>query len=135
AHVVGGTAGAVALAGSTTDGVDTVLSGLDLRPGEEILTTDEEHPGVLAPLGRARRRHRVNVRVVPFGRIADEVRPSTRLVACSHVSWVSGRVVDVSALTSTGVPVLLDGAQALGAVPLDVHSPGCDFYAGSGQKW
>jgi L-cysteine/cystine lyase len=125
----------VALTGSTTDGVNTVIAGLDLRAGEEILTTDEEHPGLLAPLGRARRRHNISVRVVPFREIANEVTPSTRLVACSHVSWVNGQVVDVEALKATGVPVLLDAAQALGAVPVDVEALGCDFYAGSGQKW
>ena len=41
----------LALTGSTTDGVNTVISGLDLRPGDEIITSDEEHPGLLAPLG------------------------------------------------------------------------------------
>jgi selenocysteine lyase/cysteine desulfurase len=131
-----GCAGAeLALTGSTTDGVNTVIAGLDLRPGDEVITTDEEHPGLLAPLGRARRRHGITVRVAPFADIAGEVSASTRLIACSHVSWVSGRVVDVSALTATGVPVLLDAAQALGAVPVNVRSLGCDFYAGSGQKW
>ena len=135
AELLGCDASAVALTGSTTDGVNTVISGLDLRRGEEILTSDEEHPGLLAPLGRARRRHGVSVRVVPFSRIAEEVSSSTRLIACSHVSWVSGQVVDATALAASGVPVLLDAAQALGAVPVDVRALGCDFYAASGQKW
>ncbi len=125
----------MALTGSTTDGVNTILSGLDLRPGDEILTSDEEHPGVLAPLGRARRHRDVTVRVVPFTELANEVKPATRLIACSHVSWVSGRVADVAALAASGVPVLLDAAQALGAIPVNVHELGCDFYACSGQKW
>ncbi|MGI8411060.1 MAG: aminotransferase class V-fold PLP-dependent enzyme [Solirubrobacteraceae bacterium] len=125
----------VALTGSTTDGLNTVISGLELRPGDEILTSDEEHPGLLAPLGRACRRQGVQVRVVPVAEIAAEISSSTRLVACSHVSWVSGRVVDVAALVSSGVPVLLDAAQAVGAIAVDVHALGCDFYAGSGQKW
>ncbi len=125
----------VALTGSTTDGVNTVIAGLDLRPGDEIITTDEEHPGLLAPLGRARRRHGVRVRVVPFAEIAGEVKSSTRLIACSHVSWVGGRVTDVASLVATGVPVLLDAAQAIGAIPIDVKALGCDFYAASGQKW
>ena len=56
-------------------------------------------------------------------------------MACSHVSWVSGQVVDTAALAATGVPVLLDAAQGVGAVPVDVHALGCAFYAGSGQKW
>jgi L-cysteine/cystine lyase len=135
AAMLGSDASLVALTGSTTDGVNTILSGLDLRPGDEILTSDEEHPGVLAPLGRARRRHGVSVRVVPFRELAGEVSDRTRLVACSHVSWVSGRIVDVDALRSAGPPVLLDGAQAIGAIPLDVAALGCDFYAASGQKW
>jgi L-cysteine/cystine lyase len=135
ARWLGASPGDLALTGSTTDGVNSVLSGLDLRPGDEVLTTDEEHPGVLAPLASARVRRGIEVRVVPFGEVAGAVGPGTRLVACSHISWVSGRVVDAAALAAAGVPVLLDGAQALGAVPLDVASLGCDFYAASGQKW
>jgi L-cysteine/cystine lyase len=135
AQVLGCGEDEVALTGSTTDGVNTVLAGLDLRPGDEIVTSDEEHPGLLAPLGRARRRYGLEVKVVPFGEVADAASPSTRLIACSHVSWVSGRVQAVSELTATGVPVLLDAAQALGAIPVDVRASGVDFYAGSGQKW
>jgi len=67
--------------------------------------------------------------------IAAEIRPNTRLVACSHVSWASVQVVDMAALAASGKPVLLDAAQALGAVPPPIQEPGCDFYACSGQKW
>ncbi len=135
ARAIGARPADVALTGSTTDGINTVIGGLDLQPGDEILTTDEEHPGLLAPLGRARRRHGISVRVVPFGEIADAVTPSTKLVACSHVSWVGGRIVDAGALSATGVPVLLDAAQAIGAIRVDVEELGVDYYAASGQKW
>jgi L-cysteine/cystine lyase len=135
AGVLGCAPAEVALTGSTTDGVNTVIGGLDLRDGDEILTSDEEHPGLLAPLGRAVRRHGVRVRVVPFGEIAGEVSARTRLVACSHVSWVSGQLVDQEALAASDAPVLLDAAQSIGAVPVDVHRLGCDYYAASGQKW
>jgi selenocysteine lyase/cysteine desulfurase len=135
AQVLGCDPSDVALTGSTTDGINTVIAGLDLGPGDEVLTSDQEHPGLLAPLGRARRRYGIEVRVVPFAQIAGEVSRSTRLIACSHVSWVGGEVVDVDGLAACGVPVLLDAAQALGAVPVDVRALGCDYYAGSGQKW
>ncbi|HET9719975.1 MAG TPA: aminotransferase class V-fold PLP-dependent enzyme [Solirubrobacteraceae bacterium] len=135
ASVLGAQPEEVALTGSTTDGINTVLGGLSFTSREEILTTDEEHPGLLAPLRLARVRHGVSIRVVPFAELPGEVRPSTRLIACSHVSWVGGMVADVPALVATGVPVLLDAAQGLGAVPVDVHAMGCDFYAASGQKW
>lgn len=135
AALLGCEPGEVALTGSTTDGVNTVLAALELGPGDEILTSDEEHPGLLAPLGLARRRFGVSIRVSPFGELAAHVSPRTRLIACSHVSWVSGRVVDADSLAQTGVPVLFDGAQGIGAVPVDVRALGCQFYAASGQKW
>jgi L-cysteine/cystine lyase len=136
AQLLGCSEAEVALTGSTTDGVNTVISGLDLREGDEILTSDQEHPGLLAPLARARRRDGVSVRVVPFAELGQRAEPGkTRLIACSHVSWVGGEVVDSASLAATGVPVLLDGAQGLGAVPVDVRELGCDFYAASGQKW
>jgi L-cysteine/cystine lyase len=135
ARVLGADPDDVAITGSTTDGVNTVLSGLDLRAGDEIITSDEEHPGLLAPLARAAQLQRAKVRVVPFAELAGAVTGATRLVACSHVSWVSGRVADHAALTASGVPVLFDAAQSVGAVPVDVEALGCAFYAGSGQKW
>jgi L-cysteine/cystine lyase len=125
----------VGLTRSTTDGISTVLSSLPLGRGDEVITTDVEHPGLLAPLELARRRHGFDVRFVPFDEIAGEVGERTKLVVCSHVSWADGRVVDVEALRATGVRLLFDGAQGLGAVPLDMDELGCDFYAASGQKW
>ena len=125
----------VALTGSTTDGVNAVLGALDLGPGDEVLTSDEEHPGVLAPLAALRDRRGVDVRVVALGELAAAVGPRTRLVACSHVSWITGAVADTAALAASPALVLLDGAQGLGAVPARVAELGCDFYAASGQKW
>ena len=129
----------VALTRSTTDGINVVLGALELGPGGEVLTSDEEHPGLLAPLAAARARRNFAVRAVPFTRLAEEVREDTSLVACSHVSWVSGAIVNGAALgeaaRAVGARVLLDGAQGLGAVPFNVRTLGCDFYAAAGQKW
>lgn len=135
AMLLGCDTGEVALTHSTTDGINTVLTALDLQPGDEVVTSDEEHPGLVAPLATAARRAGTAVREAPFGAVADAVGPRTRLVACSHVSWVNGNVVDVGALAATGAQVLLDGAQGLGAVPCHVRELGCDYYAASGQKW
>ena len=88
----------VALTRATTDGVNTVLAGFPLGPGDEILTSDEEHQGLHAPLAAIRARRGCAIRVVPFDEVANEVGPQTRLVACSHVSWITGKVVDVEAL-------------------------------------
>jgi selenocysteine lyase/cysteine desulfurase len=135
ARAMGAPVETVALTESTTSGINTVLSGLRFGAGDEIVTSDQEHPGLLAPLRRLAARDGVTVTVVPFHRVAEAVGPHTKLIACSHVAWVGGEVADVPALVETGVPVLLDAAQSLGAIGLDVSALGVDYYAGSGQKW
>jgi selenocysteine lyase/cysteine desulfurase len=135
AALLGATPPDVALTGSTTDGINAVLHALELGPGDEILTSDEEHPGVLGPIATARDTRGVSVRVAPFAELADGLRPETRLVVTSHVSWATGRVMDMAPLAESDALVALDGAQGLGAVPVDVRALGCDFYAASGQKW
>ncbi len=124
----------VALTSSTTDGVAIALSGLELEPGDEILTSDSEHPGVLGPLQALRDLRGVRVRMAPLAELAEATGPRTRAVVCSHVSWVDGSLAP-AALGQLDVPVILDGAQGIGAVALDVGALGCDVYAGSGQKW
>jgi selenocysteine lyase/cysteine desulfurase len=123
----------VALTTSTSEGLATVLAGLGLGPGDEVVTSDQEHPGLLGPLAELRSRG-VAVRVAPLARVADAAGPETRLVACSHVGWWSGEVAPAE-LADLDVPVLLDGAQGVGAVAVDVEALGCAAYAGSGQKW
>ena len=134
AQIIGAATDDVALTTCTSEGVVRVLNALDLQRGDEVVTSDEEHPGLQGPLAAAREQRGISLRVVPFAQIAEAVGPQTRLVACSHVSWVNGRVV--AGLSDLGdVPVLLDGAQGVGAVALDMAALGCSFYAGSGQKW
>lgn len=125
----------VALTTCTSEGIAQIIGGLDLGRDDEILTSDEEHPGLLGALAGARDVKGVTVRMAPLAGIADAVDPSrTRLVACSHVGWMSGRLAPAS-LSRLHVPVLLDGAQGVGAIPVDVRALGCDAYAGAGQKW
>jgi L-cysteine/cystine lyase len=133
ARVLGCAVEDVALTTSTSEGIGQLLAGMDLGPGDEILTSDQEHPGVLGPL-RAARDRGATIRMVAFADLADAVGPATKLVVCSHVSWVGGEVV-AEELASLGVPVVLDGAQGAGAVPLDVGALGCAAYAAAGQKW
>jgi L-cysteine/cystine lyase len=135
AGLLGATLADVAVTSSTTDGVNAVLHAVDIRPGDEILTSDEEHPGVLAPLATARDTRGARVRVVPFEELPGEAGQGTRFVVCSHVSWATGRLMDTGPLAASDAIVALDGAQGLGAVALDVHALGVDFYAASGQKW
>ena len=122
----------VALTTSTSDGVARAVSALGLGAGDEIVTSDSEHPALYGPLISVRGRG-ATLRAVPLADLRDAVGPQTRLVACQHIDWTTGATApDLSGLD---IPVLLDGAQGVGAVDVDVEALGCDFYAGSGQKW
>jgi selenocysteine lyase/cysteine desulfurase len=134
ASALGCDPGEVALTTCTTEGMALTIGGLELPAGSEILTSDEEHPGLLGALAVARDLRGVAIREVPLAEIAAAVGPRTALVACSHVGWVSGSLAPAE-LGELEVPVLLDGAQGVGAVAVDVRALGCDAYAGAGQKW
>jgi selenocysteine lyase/cysteine desulfurase len=123
----------VALTTSTTDGLGRVIAGLGLGPDDEVITSDQEHPGLIGPLLAARRRG-VKVRAVPLAHVAEAVGPDTTLVAVSHVSWIGGEVAP-AALADVDVPVILDGAQGAGAIHVDPAALGCVAYAAAGQKW
>ena len=132
ASVLGTEAEFVALTDSTTRGCQEVVAGLGLGPEHEIVTTDEEHFGLTGQL------HASPARVVMVA--ADEeallgaVTPRTGLIAVSHVLWTTGRKLDLAALkTPDGPPLLVDGAQSAGAIPVDLE--GADFYTVSAQKW
>jgi selenocysteine lyase/cysteine desulfurase len=122
----------VALTASTTDGCNIVLAGLDLGPDDEIVTTTDEHFGLLGPL------HASGARVVVVepdpDRIVAAVSPRTRLLALSQVLWTTGQILPVHELKArTGLPILVDGAQSVCAVPVDAR--GLDYLTISGQKW
>jgi L-cysteine/cystine lyase len=134
ARVLSCPAADVALTTCTTEGIAQTIVGLALGRDDEILTSDEEHPGLLGALAAAHELNGVGIRAVPLSAIAQALGPRTRLVACSHVGWMSGSVAP-SELAQVDVPVLLDGAQGAGAIAVDVHALGCDAYAAAGQKW
>jgi L-cysteine/cystine lyase len=124
----------LALTTCTSEGLSLVIEGLRLGPGDEILTSDEEHPGLLGALIAARELRGVAIRAVPWLQLPGAPGPHTRLIACSHVSWMTGSIAPAE-LARVDVPVLLDGAQGVGAIPTDVRALGCAAYAGPGQKW
>jgi len=132
AGLVGVEAEQVALTASTTDGCNIVLAGLGLGPDDEVVTTDQEHFGLLGPL------HASGARIVVTAAVPEAilaaVTPRTRLLAVSQVLWTTGSVLPVQELRErSGVPILVDGAQSVGAIPVD--AAGLDFLTISGQKW
>jgi len=132
AELVSVPAESVALTASTTDGCHVVLAGLGLGPDDEVITTTDEHFGLLGPL------HASSARIVVVEPSAEAILGAitarTKLLAVSHVLWTTGRILPVHELRErSGLPILVDAAQAVGAIPVDAH--GLDFLAIPGQKW
>ncbi len=122
----------VALTASTSEACAIVIRGVGLDAGDEIVTTTDEHFGLLGPLG-ASAAHVVVVEPDP-DRILAAVTPRTKLIATSQVLWTTGAVLPLAEIRErSGVPVLSDGAQSVGAMP--TSAAGVDFLTISGQKW
>jgi L-cysteine/cystine lyase len=147
AQLVGGLPSEIAITTGVTTGLNHVIWGIDWKPGDEVVTTNLEHPGLVGPLAVLARRRGVAIRMVELETGAESLEervraacgPRTRLVALSHVAWTTGAVMDVAgaarAAHEVGALVLVDGAQAAGAIPVDVRGLGVDAYSVPAQKW
>jgi len=136
---------------NTTDGVVSVLHGLDLRPGDHVIATHHEHVAVTSPLWVLADRIGIDVEYVDIpvfptsdqdyvDAIAAAVRPETRLIVMSHVTYKTGAVLPVKRICDeiavpNGIVTVVDGAHGSGMLNLDLHDLNCDFYAASGHKW
>ena len=146
-RVVGRPSAEVAIAQSSTHAMNVVIWGLGLKRGDNVVTTNMEHPGLAVPLAVAAARAGAKVRIVDVGdgsmpleeAVGKAVSARTRLVALSHVSWMTGAVLDVAgaarAAATVGALTLVDGAQGAGAAPVTPIEWGVDAYAMPAQKW
>jgi L-cysteine/cystine lyase len=133
----------VALTQNTTHGMNLGVAAIDWREGDEVVSTSTEHPGCLMPLHVAVRRFGVKLNLVSPPVTAEKIEaaltPRTRLVALSHVDWTDGTVVPLAEICALarerGVLTLVDGAQSVGNIPVDVPATGADMYAFTGHKW
>ena len=149
AAIVGGDVGEIALVHSTSQAMNAAVWSVDLRPGDRIVTTQAEDPDGLGPVHVAARRSGGELAIVDVGLGGDPnailaafdaaITPATRIVAFSHVLWTTGAILPVAEIAALaharGARVVIDGAQAVGAIPVSMAGLGADFYAIPGQKW
>lgn len=149
AAVLGADIVEIALTHAATDGMNIGTWAIDWRAGDRAVTSTHEHPAGLGPLYALRDRLGIEVAFAEFDGDAPEdeivaafdllIVPGTRLVSLSHVLWTTGMVMPVARIAalarSRGAAVIVDGAQAAGAVPVNVADLGIDMYALPGQKW
>lgn len=137
----------LALTESTTHGINIILWGIALQPGDEIIVSDLEHEGVLLPLFVQRDRRGVVIkRFSTAGRKEDwlpsltrMITPRTRMIVVSHVTHLMGKRLPVEEISKIahdhGIYLLVDGAQGVGAERVSLRQMGCDFYVFPGHKW
>jgi selenocysteine lyase/cysteine desulfurase len=137
----------IAYTRNATDGINLCLAGFTWQPGDEIITSNEEHPAISHPLAYLVRERKVRVRMVEvspdaevvLARLEEVVSPATRLVLMSHVTCETGTRLPAREIcawaAARGIFTCFDGAQALGALPLDMKAMGTDFYTSNGHKW
>ncbi len=140
----------IAITRNTTEGNNTVVNGLALNRGDEVVIWDQNHPS--NSLSWDVRAERVGftvkrVKTPPSPRSADEllepfraaITANTRAIAVTHLSSTSGVALPVKQLCQLarekGIPIAIDGAQTVGSLALNLHDLGCDFYTTSSHKW
>jgi L-cysteine/cystine lyase len=139
----------ITLTTNVTIGCNIGMWGIDWQAGDYLLLSDCEHPGIVATAAEISRRFGVEVSVCPIFAtlndddpvdiIAQNLRPSTRLVVLSHVLWNSGQVLPLDIIVKlckeNNSLLLIDAAQSAGVLPLNLMELGVDFYAFTGHKW
>ncbi len=144
----------ITLTENVSAGCNIPLWGMDWRPGDHLLLSDCEHQTVFGIAQALQHRFGIEVSVFslldllhggdPVEAIAQHLRPTTRLVAISHVLWNTGQVLPLADIVATchaypansaPVRVFVDAAQSVGMLPLNLTESGVDFYAFTGHKW
>ena len=151
---LGTTAETITLTENVTAGCNVALWGTDWQKGDRLLMTDCEHPGIIAIVEEMSRRFGVEVAIAPIletlnegdpvGVIEDNLTPNTRLVVLSHLLWNTGQVLPLKEIvkichnypaTNSQIKVLVDAAQSVGCLPLNLPQLEVDYYAFTGHKW
>lgn len=143
AALVGANPEDIALTQNTTHGMNLGAHSINWREGDEALSTTTEHPGGLVPLYHLRERYGVKVNLlsppITAEKVAEAITSRTRLLALSHVDWTTGEVWPLeeicAAARERGMMTLVDGAQSVGNIPVNIPGTGADIYAFTGHKW
>ena len=140
----------LALVRNATEANSYLANGIDLKAGDEVLMTDQEHPGGEHPWNLRAKRYGIVVKRVALPRpvpdrttvlnlFNDAITPRTRVLFFSHITTVTGVVLPAKELAalarSKGILSAVDGAHVPGMMRLDVHELGCDMYSASPHKW
>jgi selenocysteine lyase/cysteine desulfurase len=140
----------VVMTRNTTEGMNFVANGLDLKEGDEVLLSSMEHPAGTHPWRLKEKRYGIKVKIVPLGlppKSVDEIvdafskaiTPRTKVISISHTVFISGLMSPLKELSKMahekGVLIVADSAHGIGMLDLNMKELGVDFFASSPYKW
>lgn len=143
-------AGEIAITDNVTNGMSYIANGIALQPGDEILTTDQEHGGGQSSWKMKEKRFGAVFKTVAIGKpigsssevydvIIKALTPKTKVLMLSHMISGSGAILPVKELCAEakrhGIFTVLDGAQTVGHIKIDLKDIDCDAYVGCFHKW
>lgn len=146
ARVIGAKPEEIAYTKNTTEAINLVAHGLKFRMGDRVITTVLEHHSNLIPWQRLEQKVGIELKLVRASRdclidprgVEEAINERTRLITMHHVSNAVGSIQQAEEIgkiaADHGVPFLIDGAQSVGHMPVDVRKLGCDFLAAPGHK-
>ncbi|HLK03411.1 MAG TPA: aminotransferase class V-fold PLP-dependent enzyme [Candidatus Acidoferrum sp.] len=140
----------IALLRNATEANSYIANGIDLKAGDEVLITDQEHPGGEHPWDLRAKRYGIVLKKVTLPKpvpnaatvlnlFNDAITAKTRVIFFSHITTLTGVVLPAKELCalarSKGILSAVDGAHVTGMMKLNVHELGCDMYTSSPHKW
>lgn len=142
----------ITLTEDVTVGCNIPLWGIDWQPGDNLLLSDCEHPGIIAAIEEIKRRFQIEVSFFPLMEtlnqgdpvavIKKHLKANTKLLVISHILWNTGQILPLTDIVKVchegrekSIKVLVDAAQSVGVLPLNLRESGVDFYAFTGHKW
>ena len=140
----------VALTRNASEGLQICQFGFDLRPGDEVLTTNQDYPRMITTFLQRERREGIVLRQFSIPIPAEDpdeivslfernITPKTKLILMCHMINITGQILPVRAVVemarSKGIPVIVDGAHALAHFDFKISDLNCDYYATSLHKW
>src|SRR2546423_4941399 len=150
AQFVGATRDQIALTRNATESNNYIANGLEMKAGDEVLMSDQEHPGGEQPWNLRAKRYGIAVKKfeIPkppknsaeiLNRMNDAITQRTRIIFVSHITTVTGVVLPVKEIAalarSRGIISAFDGAHVTGMMRLNLNDIGCDLYTSSPHKW
>jgi len=140
----------MAITRNASEALEICIFGLNLKPGDEVLTTNQDYPRMITSWRQRERREGIRLRTISFpvpppsmddlyDRIEHAITPKTRVIQICHITNLTGQIFPVKRICQLGrergIEVIVDGAHAFAHFPFKLSDLDCDYYGTSLHKW